>query len=233
MSSHITSRSLLDDEMRSLEHDLVEMGSIAEQMVARSVEALYRLDTELAHSVLATDDEIDDRDVAIENRCLKLLALQQPMAGDLRAVGTAMKAITDLERIGDLAVDIAKIALKIEKEFGNSTIIDTPMMATEARAMLREALEAYVKRDLNLVQEVVDRDETVDNMYRDLREQVFANMRREPENVVADGWLLLAIHHIERIADHAVNIAERVSFMVTGELRQLAASHRSDNPTSI
>lgn len=233
MSSHITSRSILDDEMRALEHDLVEMGSIAEQMVARSVDALHRLDSPLAHSVLATDDEIDDRDVAIENRCLKLLALQQPIAGDLRAIGTAMKAITDLERIGDLAVDVAKIALKIEKEFGNSTIIDTPRMATEARAMLREALEAYVKRDLDLVQEVIARDENVDNMYRELREQVFENMKRDPSNVVADGWLLLAIHHIERIADHAVNIAERVSFMVTGELRQLAASHRSDNPTSI
>ncbi len=221
-------RQAYNDEIKTLEHDLLDMGSRAEQMVAQSVDALCSLDTSLAMSVIFKDDEIDERDLKIEARCLRLLALQQPMAGDLRVVGTAMKMITDIERVGDLAVDIAKIALKVEKEFGETSFIDIPKMAKEARAMFHEALEAYIHRDLNRVREVCERDENVDALYRELRAQIFENMRENPEQVVADGWLFLAIHHVERIADHAVNIAERVNFMVTGEFKQL--SKKDDAP---
>jgi len=215
-------RQAYNEEINELEHDLLDMGSRAEQMVLQAVDALCTLDAKLAHVVMARDDEIDERDLAIEARCLRLLALQQPMAGDLRVVGTAMKMITDIERVGDLAVDIAKIALKVEKEFGQTSFIDIPKMAKVARSMFHEALEAYVHRDLARVQEVCERDEEVDSLYRELRTQIFDNMRSHPDLVVADGWLLLAIHHVERIADHSVNIAERVNFMVTGEFKQLA-----------
>jgi phosphate transport system protein len=119
-------------------------------------------------------------------------------------------------------VDIAKITLKVEKEFGQTNFIDIPKMAKVARTMFHEALEAFVHRDLVRVQEVCERDEEVDSLYRELRTQIFDNMRSDPDQVVADGWLLLAIHHVERIADHAVNIAERVNFMVTGELKLLS-----------
>ncbi|MGV3614927.1 MAG: phosphate signaling complex protein PhoU [Fimbriimonas sp.] len=217
-------------EMALLEHDLLEMASRAERMVQGAVESLTRLDTETAMAVIVSDDEVDELDLAIEGRCLRLLALQQPMGTDLRTVGTMMKMITDVERVGDLAVDIAKITLKVEKEYGEVSFIDLPRMANAARSMLREALQAFVRRDLVLVHEVVARDEEVDQLYRELRAQIFANMRECPDMVVSDGWLLMAIHHVERIADHAVNIAERVSFMVTGEFRQLATSHRSDKP---
>jgi len=209
------------DEIKELEHDLLDMGSRAEQMFGQAVDAICNLDPKLAMCVILKDDEIDERDLKIEARCLRLLGLQQPMASDLRAVGTAMKMITDIERVGDLAVDISKIALKIEKEFGETNIIDIPMMAREARAMFHDALEAYVQRDLARVAEVCKKDEIVDALYRELRSQIFDDMRSNPDQVVADGWLLLAIHHVERVADHAVNIAERVSFMVTGELKQL------------
>jgi phosphate transport system protein len=148
------------------------------------------------------------------------LALQQPMAGDLRVVGTAMKMITDIERIADLACDVAKIAMKIELEMGDTAIVDIPRMANEARLMFREALEAFIRRDLDRVKMVCERDEIVDGLYRDLRTQLFSDMRIHPDNVVVDGWLLLAIHHIERIADHVVNIAERVYFMVTGDVHK-------------
>jgi len=216
-------RQAYNDEIKALEHDLLDMGSRAEQMVGLAVDSLCTLDAQLAMNVILRDDEIDERDLLIEARCLRLLALQQPMAGDLRVVGTAMKMITDIERVGDLAVDIAKIALKVEKEFGETNFIDIPKMAREARAMFHEALEAYVQRDLGRVKEICDRDEAVDALYRELRTQIFDNMRSNPEQVVADGWLLLAIHHVERIADHAVNIAERVNFMVTGEFRRLSS----------
>ena len=211
-------------EINDLEHDLLDMGSRAEQMVGQAVDALCSLNTNLAHAVMLRDDEIDERDLAIEARCLRLLALQQPMGRDLRVVGTAMKMITDIERVGDLAVDIAKITLKVEKEFGETSFIDIPKMAKVARSMMHEALEAYVHHDLARVQEVCERDEEVDALYRELRSQIFENMKSYPENVVSDSWLLLAIHHVERIADHAVNIAERVNFMVTGEFKQLNKS---------
>jgi phosphate transport system protein len=228
MESH--ARHAFANEIQELEHDLLEMGSLAEQMVAQASEALCRLDTDLAMAVIQRDDEIDQRDLAIENRCIRILALQQPMAGDLRVVGTAMKMITDIERIGDLAVDVAKIALKVDKEFGATNIIDFPRISSVARAMLRESLEAFVKRDMDLVAEVCRMDDEVDDLYRELRGQLHGNMRAHPEQVVSDSWLLLAIHHIERIADHAVNIAERVAFMMTGRFEQLSPSHRSDMP---
>lgn len=214
-------RHAFDQELESLEHDLLEMGSRAEQMVAGAVDALCRLDSQLAMDVIVMDDEIDQRDLDIEARCLRILALQQPMARDLRVIGTAIKMITDIERIGDLSVDIAKIALKVEKEFGTSGCIDLPRIASVARNMIRVALEAFVRRDLELVREVARLEDTVDDLYRQLRAQIFDSMRNHPEGVVVDGWLLMAIHHVERIADHAVNIAERVAFMETGELRQI------------
>ncbi len=223
------SRHALDVEMQRLEHMLLEMASIAESMVATAVESLLELDVAKAKAVLVRDDEIDARDVEIENLCLRLLLLQQPTAGDLRVVSTAMKMITDIERIGDLAVDIAKAGMKIEKEFGTSTIVDIPRIASLARIMIRLSIEAFVRRDLALVNEIILKDDEVDDLYRDLREQIHAHMKAQPDAVISDSWVLLAIHHLERIADHAVNIAERVSFMVTGEIANLAPSHRPDS----
>lgn len=232
MESGAHGRHAFASEIRELEHDLLEMGSRAESMLALAVEAIAQLDSTIAHEVIQRDDEIDDRELNIENRCLRILALQQPMASDLRVVGTAMKMITDIERVGDLSVDIAKIALKIEKEMGHSDVIDIPRMAAVARAMLRDSMEAYVRRDLELVAKVCKSDDEVDELYRQLRGQLHDRMRSHPEDVVVSSWLLLAIHHVERIADHAVNIAERVSFMVTGKLEQLVKSHQSNEPTS-
>lgn len=208
-------------EIEELEHDLLEMGSRAESMLGQAVECLSHFDTERAMEVVRRDDEVDQLDLAIETHCLRLLALQQPMAGDLRVIGTVMKLITDIERIGDLAVDIAKISMKIEKEFGDAGFIDIPRMARTAREMLRESLEAFVRRDMDLVEAVAKKDDEVDALYRELRGQIHQHMRDDPDSVVAASWLLLAIHHIERVADHAVNIAERVAFMVTGRLVHL------------
>jgi phosphate transport system protein len=221
MEIPFNSRQNLDQEMRALEQDLLEMGSRAEFMVAQSIDSLSRLDTALAYEVIRSDDEIDERDLDIENRCLKVLALQQPMASDLRVIGTMMKFIVDIERVGDLAVDIAKITLKVDKELGETGIIDLPRMGHVARTMFRDSLESFVRRDLNLVSLVVAKDDEADDLYRVLRGQVHEWMRTHPEDVVSASWLLLAIHHLERIADHACNIAERVEFMVTGSTARM------------
>jgi len=216
-------------EMRELEHDLLEMGSRAEAMVASAVDAVTRLNTSEAFEVIQRDDEIDERDLDIENRCLRLLALQQPMASDLRVIGTVMKMITDIERVGDLAVDIAKIALKIDKELGETGFIDLPKMGSIARSMFRDALESYVRHDLAIVEQVIAKDDEADQLYRELRDQIHEHMRNHPDDVVSASWLMLAIHHLERIADHAVNIAERVEFMVTGSTAHLTGGRRSQD----
>lgn len=218
-------RSVLSHEIAEIEHALLDMGSRAEAMVGRAVDSLVRGDADAAMEVVRIDDEVDLLDLEIEERCVRLLALQNPIASDLRLVGTALKMITDIERVGDLAVDIAKAGMKVEKELGDASYIDFPRIAGYARTMLRDALQAFVKRDLELVASVIARDDEVDDLYRVLRGQIHDRMRRSPDDVVAASWLLLALHHIERIADHAVNIAERVSFMVTGKFQQLAPSH--------
>jgi phosphate transport system protein len=213
-------RQVFDEELNALEHDVLEMGSIADVMVQNAVESLVDLDVEKAMGVVQKDDEVDRHDLQIESRCLKLLALHHPAAGDFRTVGTTLKIITDIERVGDLAVDIAKAGMKIEKVFGDSRVVDIPRMAGAARSQFRKALQSYAQRDLALVDEVTKMDDEVDDLFRQLRAQIHKDMVAAPEHVVADSWLLLAIHHIERIADHAVNVAERVSYMVTGDFKQ-------------
>jgi len=215
-------RQTFDAALKALEHHLLEMGSRAEQAVGKAVESLVTMDASLAMQVIEQDDDIDERQNTIEGECIRLLALQHPMAGDLRTIGTALRMVTDLERVGDLSVDIAKITLKVERELGSTDYIDLRRMANLARAMLRQALEAYVKRDESMVCDVCDQDDEVDEAYRQLRGQIHDYMRQNPEGVVAGSWLILAIHHLERIADHAVNIAERVHFMVTGRLENLS-----------
>lgn len=222
-------RTVLAQQITEVEQQLLAMSSRADEMVGKAVEALITLEPQTAVSVLALDDEIDILDIQIEESCLRILALQQPMASDLREIGTVMKIITDVERIGDLSVDIAKAALKIEKELGQTDYVDFHLMASVARSMFRDSLVAFVKRDLEMVASVIQRDDEVDDMYRALRNQIHDRMRESPDEVVAFSWMLLAIHHIERVADHAVNIAERVAFMATGKFEQLAASHKSEN----
>jgi phosphate transport system protein len=222
-------RQAFQEDLKTLEQDLIEMASLAEQMLARAVESLVTLNESLALETIRFDDEIDRRDLEIEQHCLRILALQQPMAKDLRVVGTCMKAITDIERIGDLSVDIAKIALKLKGCGGDPTLVDIPKIANLARKMLRESIEAFVKRDLETVYTVCRTDDEVDALYRELRGHLHEVMKKHPEKVVEASWLLLAIHHLERVADHATNIAERVFFMETGRLETLAASHKADS----
>ena len=148
-------------QMAELEHKLLQMGSLAGELMGDAADALHDLDAAKAKSVVSRDDAIDRLDLEIEAQCLSLMALQHPTATDFRIVGTILKMITDIERIGDLSVDLAKIAMKVEAEFGQSTTIDLQRMVTVARQMFRIALEAFVKRDLTLVAEVCELEEIV------------------------------------------------------------------------
>jgi len=220
-------RQAFDTELKDLETRLLAMASLTESMVADAVEALVKRDLKLAEQVIYRDDEVDEMDLGIEALCLRLLALQQPMASDLRIIGTAMKMITDIERIGDYAVDIAKAARKLADEPSTEPLIDIPKLAYHARRMLRESIEAYVKRDLQLVLQVCEEDDIVDQLWRQMRTQLHEVMQQDSSRVVTGSWMLLVAHYIERIADHATNIAERVWFMEVGKLENLAKRHKS------
>jgi phosphate transport system protein len=224
-----STRTQFEIELEELRRQLLEMGSGADRMVADAMQSLADQDVLLAERVIAGDDRIDDLDIAIEAHCMRLIALQAPVGRDLRLVGTALKAITDLERIGDHAVDIAKVARKLTRDTFYTHLVDLPRMADAVRSMLRDAMSAFVNHDLELVDEVVRADDEIDRLFHELRDELHNVMRSDPNLVVQASYLLFVAHYLERIADHTVNIAERVCYVETGKLSQLAHSHSSQS----
>jgi phosphate transport system protein len=204
------------------------MGTFVESMLHKAVRALEQQDVALAREVIDEDDVADDMDLSIEQNCMRLLALQQPMSRDLRTIGTVMKVIADVERIGDYSVDIARTAVRLAGAEYFKPLVDIPRMGEIVRGMLRNALEALVARDLNLVGDVIARDDVVDELWHGLRDELEHIMEERPETVTQAVALLLVARYLERVADHTVNIAERVAYMETGKLETLATSHRAD-----
>jgi len=225
-------RQSFEEQMDNLEQRLLEMGAFVADMLDKAVRALREHDVSLAREVIRADDIADDMDLAIEQDCMRLLALQQPMSKDLRLIGTVMKVIADVERIGDYSVDIARTAVKLAETPYFKPLVDIPRMAELVRKMLGKALEALVAHDLQLVHQVIEEDERVDQMWSYLLEEVEEIMQEHPEVVPQAASLLLVARYLERIADHVVNVAERVAYIETGELAVLAPSHRSDYDTS-
>ncbi|MBV9849029.1 MAG: phosphate signaling complex protein PhoU [Armatimonadetes bacterium] len=207
------------EELAALDRQLLEMGTAAERMVGSAVSALRGGDVPLAESVLDQDDAVDEMNRDIEARCMRLLALQQPMARDLRLIGTALKVITDVERIGDHAVDIAKIARRFTQQLhGSRPLVDVGPLAEMAQSLLRRSLEALVQRDADLAARVVAEDDQIDETFQSLRDALFSFAG---SSTAPAAYTLLAMVYLERIADHAVNIAERVSYVETGHLGPL------------
>jgi phosphate transport system protein len=211
------------DQLREL---LLKMGGQVDTMVGKAMDALVQQDVVLAEEIMRLDDEVDAMDVRIEGECMRLIALQQPMARDLRLIGTALKVITDLERIGDHAVDIAKVARKLAYDSLYKPLVDLPRLASMVRQMLHDALTAFVNHDLELVRQVVLADDLVDELYHQLRDELHDAMRRDSRFVVQASYLLFVAHYLERMADHIVNIVERVHYVETSSLVQLAKGHK-------
>ena len=221
-------RQAFDEQLQELEGRLVEMGRFVASMLEKAVRALTEQDVELAREAIADDDRADEMDLEIEQHCMRLLALQQPMSRDLRTIGTVMKVIADVERIGDYSVDIAKTAIKLADTEYFRPLEDIPRMAEMVRAMLGRALEALVGHDLELVAQVVDCDDAVDKLWYKVLDDVERVMQERSEVVPQAVALLLVARYLERVADHTVNIAERTAYMETGRLETLAASHGAD-----
>ena len=203
------------EELDSLKSRLLEMGGLAEDRVRRAVQALVERDHEDIERVLAGDEAINQLHIEIDDRCFKLLALQQPMAADLRAIVAAVKINTDLERVGDLSVNIAEAAKRYITHPPVKKLIDIPRMAEIAQVMLRDALDAFVRRDTALAQQVLNEDDKLDALKTQIFRELLTYMLADPSTIEPALDLLLVSRHLERIGDHATNVAEDVIFMVS------------------
>jgi phosphate transport system protein len=208
-------------ELQVLEQDILRMGALVEEQMARAVQSLSERNLELADQVIADDDLVDAMEMDVERRCLSLIALQQPMAGDLRTISTAWKIITDLERMADHAADIAKVTKRLAHEELVKPLVDIPRMATIAAHMVRTALNAYVERDVAMALDMIRMDDEVDHLYGQIFRDLLAIMRERPETIGQGTYLLFVANYLERIADHATNLGEWVQYMVTGVRKEL------------
>jgi phosphate transport system protein len=218
------------DELEQLKTRLLEMGGLAEDRVRASVEGLVSRDMAVVDRVLAGDTPINQLHIEIDNRCFTLLALYQPMAVDLRAIVSAVKINTDLERVGDLAINIAEAVTRYLKHPPVKELIDIPRMAGIAQTMLRDALDAYVRRDIAMAQGVLDQDDELDGLKTQVFRELLTYMLQDPATIEPALDLILVSRHLERIGDHATNVAEDVIFMVTAKDVRHHAADRSEGP---
>ncbi|BCV25368.1 MAG TPA: phosphate signaling complex protein PhoU [Firmicutes bacterium] len=217
----MTGRKSFHLELEELQQDLLRMGSLVEKAIAEAVRSLAERDLELAEKVVAGDDLIDTMELDIENRCLRLLALQQPMASDLRVIGTALKIVTDLERMADHASDIAKVTIRLQGQPLIKPLVDVPRMAAIAREMTRQSLDAFVQRDVNMALAMIESDHEVDHLYSQIFRELLTYMMEDPRTIQQATYLLFVGMYLERIADHATNLGEWIIYMVTGEKKEL------------
>lgn len=197
------------------------MSSAVDQMMTGAMKALKERNVELAKKIIDMDDVVDDYNLQIEQSCLRLLALQQPMARDLRTIAATLYIIKDVERMGDYALDIAKAAIKLADQPLFKPLEDLPRMAEMVQRMLRESLEAFVNHDIAAIENVAAADDQVDALYRSLRDELMDFMERDPLLVRQAVELILVARYLERIADHITNVVERIYYMEIGELREL------------
>lgn len=209
------------EELKKLKADVQRMGELAKEAENNAIKALVQRDAELASKIIKENATIDNLEFNIENMCMKLIALQQPMASDLRTIGTCMKIITDFDRISDLAGDIAEIVLKIANEPFVKPLIDIPRMAEISQKMLSDCLKAFSSGEIAELSDFSERDDIVDGLVDQIRRELITIMIENPRSIRNASHLLFVALHLERIADHACNIASRIIYMVTGEKKKL------------
>ena len=205
------------EELEQLKARLLEMGGLAEEEVRLAVKGLVERDGAVIDQVLTGDGPLNSLHIEIDNRCFMLLALHQPMAADLRTIVSAVKINTDLERVGDLAVNIAEAARRYAQHPPVKKLIDIPQMASIAQSMLRDALDAFVRRDTSLAQDVLNEDDRLDALKTQIFRELLTYMLQDPTTIEPALDLILISRHLERIGDHATNVAEDVIFIVSAK----------------
>ena len=218
----------LEREIDSLKKLILALSATVEDNVYKAVRSLTERDSALAEEIIRSDVSIDQTEVAIEEECLKVLALNQPVAGDLRFLVAILKINNDLERMGDLAVNIAERAMFLATREKPDVPLNLPLMAEKTKAMMKKSLDSLMKQDTALAYEVLATDDEIDAMNREMYGQIQAAIRRKPEQLESFIHLLSCSRHLERIADHATNIAEDVIYMIDGVIvRHRAEDFRS------
>jgi len=206
------------DELDTLKQTLLAMGGLVEDQIRRVMRALLERDDALAQEVIERDRQVNQYDVEVDEKCVELLALHQPAAGDLRFLTTAMKIVTDLERIGDQAVNIAQRVLELNQEAQLKPYIDLPVMAAKAQAMVKGSLDAFVARDTALARRVRAEDGAVDDLNHQIFRELLTFMMSDPATIPRAIRLVLIARFLERVADHATNIAEMVVYLVESRM---------------
>ncbi len=211
-------REHYDQQLRSLQDDLLRLASLVESSINRAVTALQKQDVDEARQIVADDDIIDRRQYDLEDRALLLIARQAPMAADLRMISAAISIASELERIGDYAEGIAKITIRGANEPLLKPLIDIPRMAEAAQRMLREAVDAFVNRDVEAARRLTEMESEVDALTTQVQNELLLYMLRDVANIERGLHLMFVAHNLERVADRTTNIAERIIFWVTGEI---------------
>jgi phosphate transport system protein len=211
-------------ELRTLQDEVLILGSMVDKAIGRSIDALARLDHAEARRIIKDDLQINARRFAIEEQAVVLMATQQPMASDLRRIVAVLNIIVELERMGDYAEGIAKIVLMHGDTPLLKPLVDVPRMAEQARDMLRRSLDAFIRRDASAAIAIAAEDDAVDALYDQIYRELFTYMLQDPTTFDRATWLLWVAHNLERIADRVTNICERVVFEVTGRMEEMNVS---------
>jgi len=217
-------RTAFERHLAETQEEMLVMAGMVESAIKRSIQALKSRDVELARQVIADDVKINQKRYDDEERCLELIATQQPLASDLRTIVAVLHMIVDLERMGDHAEGIAKIVVMLADEPPLKPYIDLPRMADLAVEMLRESLEAFKHRDAERARAIIDRDDEVDALYDQVYRELLTYMISDPRTIERATHLIWVAHNLERIADRVTNICERVVFLVTGKIEELNVS---------
>ncbi len=210
-------RSYFDEQLTQLNTSLLEMAARVQDAITKAIDALMRQDTELARRIIQNDQAVDAKEKEIEGRCLKLLLHQQPVARDLRLISSALKMITDMERVGDHAADISEQTLYLSGHTDISKLEHFSQMATATIKMLTESIDAFVKKDLALARQVITYDDVVDDLFMTIRKELIDLIHQDVDSGERAIDLMMIAKYFERIGDHATNIAEWVVFSITGK----------------
>ncbi len=212
-------RSGYTQQLQQIQDDLLLLGSMVEKAIVKAVEALKNRDLERSQEVIDEDDQIDDFQMALEEKCVDLIALQAPMATDLRRLVTVIQVASELERVGDYAEGIAKISVRMGEQPTLKPLIDIPRMAEMGAMMLREGLGALTTLDVEMAEKIAATDDEVDSLYEQIFRELFSFMVENPANIQAATYLIWIAHLLERIGDRSTNIAERAVYLATGKMK--------------
>jgi phosphate transport system protein len=218
-------RAGFDRELSVLQDELLLLGNMVEKALAKAVEALRTRDLIKSQQVIDDDDLIDDKQFEIEDRCIALIAQQQPLAGDLRHIVAVLHIAVELERMGDYAEGIGKIGIMMGEQQPLKPLVDIPRMAEIATGMLKRSLDALVNRDINSAKQVCEEDDQVDDLYDQVYKELLLYMLQDPKTIERATYLLWTAHDLERVADRATNVAEQVIFSVTGNMKGIKSSN--------